>query len=253
MRQMMEEFEEKPQEKTEISRLDMHGLSRKEKRAIIRERLKEETEGMTDKEKYKYLAYYYKEAIIITIGVIACLIFLISTIYKITRPITISYAVVNCHDKLDLDTDVIKEYAKAIGKYRGHQVKGDANINLQTDAQEYVDDSNNQIYVNFMNMITSDYYDVVFTDGKGATYLAKEGLINPVNEYLDADLYNKVKGDVKTFNGSNGQPFEAVVDISGTDIAKRMNFGYTDVYICFPGNQERNHEAVNDLLGYLYQ
>ena len=255
MRQMMDEFKEKPSEKTEVSRLELHGLSRKEKRKLIKEQLDEQTEGMSKSEKYKYLLYYYKETLIVTIGVLICLIFLVRTVYNVTRPITISYALINCVDHLDYNTDSIHEYAKAIGKYKGYQIKEDANINLsgKMDTREYNDESNNQIFVNFMNMVTSDYYDVLFTNGDGAEYLAREGLVNPVNTYLDSDLYNKVKDDIKIFKDKNGRSVEAVVDISDTELAKSMNLGYSDVYICFPGNKERNHVAVEDLLNYLYK
>ena len=58
MRQMIKELEEKPTEITEKSRLDLQGLTRKEKRRIKKEQLKETMEGMPPLKKASYLLYY---------------------------------------------------------------------------------------------------------------------------------------------------------------------------------------------------
>ena len=55
MRQMIKELEEKPTEITEKSRLDLQGLTRKEKRRIKKEQLKETMEGMPPLKKASYL------------------------------------------------------------------------------------------------------------------------------------------------------------------------------------------------------
>lgn len=255
MRQMIKELEEKPTEITEKSRLDLQGLTRKEKRRIKKEQLKETMEGMPPLKKASYLLYYYKEALIASVVILVFLFFLTSTIYRNTRPITISYAVLNCGNQLEFNADAIDDYAKSIGKFDGHQIKGDTNIVVKEDeySKEYEANPNSQIYINFMTMASSDYYDVLFTNEEGAKYCASVDIFYPLDKYLDSDTYNLVKDDIKVFTNMDGKPMESVIDISGTEFAKSLNVGYEDVYIGFPGDQERNHQAVRDLILYLYK
>ena len=255
MRQMLKELEEKPKEITEKSRLDLNGLSRKEKRKIQKEQLNETIEGMTPFEKYKYLLYFYKERIILTIVILVCLFFLTTTIYRNSRPITISYAVINCKNQMEFNADAIDNYAKAIDKYKGHQIKSDTNIILKEDeySQSYEANPNSQKYIIFMTMATSNYYDVLFTNDEGAKYCASQDIFYPLDKYLDADTYSLVKDHIITYTDMKGNPVEAAVDISDTEFAKSLNTGYDDIYIGFPGDEKRNHEAVRDLILYIYK
>ena len=50
-----------------------------------------------------------------------------------------------------------------------------------------------------------------------------------------------------------GNPAEMVIDVSDTDFAKSLNVGYDKIYMGFPGDEERNHTAVRDLLMYIYK
>ena len=254
MRQMIKDLEEKPIETSEKSRLELHGLSRKEKRRIKKEQLQETIADMTTGQKIKYLLYYYKEAIIVSVILIISAAFICSTVYQNTRPIVISYAVANCVNQLEFNADAVDDYAKSINKFDGYQIKGDTNIVLNKEeySNEYEANPNSQKYITFMTMATSDYYDVIFTNDEGAEYCANMDIFYPLNKYLDPDTYNMVKDDIIMYKDMNGNPVEAAIDISGTDFAKSLNLGYKDVYIGFPGDEARNHQAVRDLILYLY-
>lgn len=254
MRQMTDDFKEKPSDTKVEDRLEIKSLSRKERRAYKKKKIEETTEGMSSFEKKKYLLYYYKEAILITIGVIIAVFFLGKTIYTNTRPITISYVVINCGDQLNFNVDAVYDYAKAINKYSGHQIKGDTNVVISGEeySKGYEGNSNSQIYINFTTMATSDYYDVIFTDMDGATACGALDIFYPLDKYLDAETYEKVKDDIVTLKNMDGKETEMIIDISDKALAKDMNLGYDTVYIGFPGDEERNHQAVKDLIDYLY-
>ena len=255
MRQMLKEFEEKPAEITEQSRLDLQGLSRKEQRRIKKEQLAETISDMTPFQKFKYLLYFYKELIIVAIIVFAALWFITSNAYRVTRPVTISYSIINCGDSLEFHPEPFTEYAEAIGKGKGYQIKGDSNVVItgEENSGKYEANINGEIFVNFMNLVGSDYYDVLFTDDVAAKFCTNVDVFTPLNEYLDADTYNLVKDHIVTFKDSKGNTIEAVVDVSDTAFAKSLNVGYDKVYIGFPGKQERNHQAVKEFLEYLYK
>ena len=255
MRQMLKEFEEKPAEITEQSRLDLHGLSRKEQRQIKKQQLAETIADMTPSQKCKYLLYFYKERILVTVIIIAALWFITSNAYRVTRPVTISYSVINCGDSLEFNSEPFNEYAEAIGKSKGYQIKGDSNVVITgtENTGEYKANINGEIFVNFMNLVGSDYYDVLFADDTAANYLTSANVFTPLNEYLDADTYALVKDHIVTYKDMNGNIIEAAVDVSDTAFAKSLKTGYNKVYIGFPGKKERNHQAVKEFLEYIYR
>ncbi len=255
MRQMIKELEEKPAEKKEDNRLELHGMSRKEKRKIKKEQLNETISEMEPKEKRKYLLYYYKERIIFSVIALVVICVVGRTLYLNSRPITLSYVVINCKNQLEFNANAIDEYAKAINKYEGCQIKGDTNVTALREeyANEYEGNPNSQQYINFMTMATADLYDVIFTDDEGAEYCASEDIFYPINKYLDDETYNLVKDDIVLYKNMEGNPAEMVIDVSDTDFAKSLNVGYDKIYMGFPGDEERNHTAVRDLLMYIYK
>ena len=218
MRQMLKEFEEKPAEITEQSRLDLQGLSRKEQRRIKKEQLAETIADMTPFQKFKYLLYFYKELIIVAIIVIAALWFITSNAYRVTRPVTISYSIINCGDSLEFHPEPFTEYAEAIGKRKGYQIKGDSNVVItgEENSGKYEANINGEIFVNFMNLVGSDYYDVLFTDDVAARFCTNVDVFTPLNEYLDAKnsggttahpiakfISNNLKNDINTLLGDS--------------------------------------------------
>ena len=250
MREMIKEFEEAPVEKKEDNRLDMHSLSRKEKRKFKKEQIEETTAS----EKRKYLLYYYKERIIITAGILIVASILGWQIYKGTRPITISYAVINCKNQLDFNANAFEKYAEDIDQKKGYQIKGETNVELKRDeyTKSYEQNANSQKYINFETMATADYYDVIFTDMEGAIYCGMMEIFYPLDRFLDAEHYAKVKDRIIKLDNMQGQSTEYAIDVSDCEFIKSLNLGYDDVYIGFPGDQQENHDRVNQFIDYLF-
>ncbi|MCR5226097.1 MAG: hypothetical protein K6E27_02640 [Eubacterium sp.] len=254
MRHMTPELEEKPIERTIDDRLEMKSLSRKDRRKYKKEKLRETMEDMSKKEKFKYLLYYYKEVIIFTAIILGFGIWLGRTIYENTRPLTISYVVINCGNQFDFNLDTMEQYAKDIGKFKGCRVKGDTNVTISGKeyAEGYEGNGNSQIYINFATMATSDYYDVIFADKDGADGCAALDIYYPLDKYLDAETYAKVKDRIVTLKNMEGKDTEMVIDVSDLQFIKDLNLGYDQVYIGFPGDQKDNHDRVQDFLNYLF-
>ncbi|MCR5102905.1 MAG: hypothetical protein K6B68_00380 [Eubacterium sp.] len=254
MRQMTKDMEEKPIEKTEFGRLDYKQMSRKEKKEYKKQQLEETTKDMTPSEKRKYLLYYYKERIIFVIIAVAIVGFVSKTIYDNSRPITISYCILNCKDPLNFSDEPFNNYAKAIGKFDGCQINGNTSTQIKKEdyGKGYEYNTNSQSYISFTMVATTDYYDIIFTDMDGAEYCGMMDIFYPLDRFLDEEHYNKIKDHIVVLKDSNGKPAEYAIDISDTDFAKTLNTGYSDIYIGFPGDQQRNHDAVNDFIDYLF-
>ena len=254
MREMIKEFEEAPVEKKEDNRLDMQALSRKEKRKFKKEQMRETTEGMTPSEKRKYYLYYYKERIIIISLATIVAVILGIQIYQGTRPVTISYAVINCKNQLEFNANAFEQYAKDINKKKGHQIRGETNVELKKDeyTQSYENNANSQKYINFETMATADYYDVIFTDMEGAVYCGMMEIFYPLDKFLEPEDYEKIKDRIVVLRNMKDEPTEYAIDISDTEFAKSLNLGYDDIYIGFPGDQQDNHDRVKEFLNYLF-
>lgn len=254
MRQMTKDLEEKPIEKTEVSNLDQVSMTRKERRKYRKEQIEETTKDMTPSEKRKYLLYYYKEKIIIAVAAIVILTIVGVSYYKTSRPITISYVVVNCQNQMEFNVDAIEQYAKDIGKFDGYQIKGDTNVQLLKDEynSEYEANPNSQKYISFETMATADYYDVVITNMEGAVYCGETNVFYPLDKYLDEESYNKVKDKIVILNNMDGQPGQYAIDVSDNEFMKSLNVGYDDIYIGFAGDQKDNHERNKELINYLF-
>lgn len=254
MREMIKEFEEAPVEKKEDNRLEMHSLSKKEKRKFKKEQIKETTESMTPSERRKYLLYYYKERIIITTIAVVVLTILGIQIYKGTRPVAISYAVINCKNQLQFNADAFEEYAEAIGKKDGYQINGETNVELKKNeyTKSYEENANSQKYINFETLATADQYDIIFTDMEGAIYCGMMDIFYPLDKFLEPEYYDKIKDRIVILQNMKDEPTQYAIDISDTEFAKSLNLGYDDIYIGFPGDQQDNHDRVKDFLNYLF-
>ncbi|MCR5214158.1 MAG: hypothetical protein K6E10_07055 [Eubacterium sp.] len=254
MRQMVDELVEKPKEPETDDRLELHSMTKKERKEYKKKKFKETTEGMTPAEKRRYTFYYHKEKIIVATISIICLVILAVTLYKNTRPTCISYVVINCVDQFEFNADAIDEYAKSIGKFDGYQIHGDTNVYAKEDEYNasYEANPNSQKYISFQTLADSHYYDIVFSDMEGALYCAGMDIFYPIDKYLDQEHYDKIKDRIVVLNNMDGQPAQLAIDVSDLEFIKSLNVGYNDVYIGFAGDQESNHVAVNDFIDYLF-
>ena len=253
MREMMDELKEKPKEATQLSNLDLNGLSLKERHRLKKENLKFTTDGMPMGTKVKYLLYYYKEFLIGLFVVTAVAVVLAISIYKGSIPVAVSYAVVNCSDPNEFNYDVMDDYAKHIGKYEGYKIKSDTSIVLRKDeyTKEYEENANSQNYIMFLTTSMANSYDVIITNEEGAEYCAMQGVFYPLEVYLDSTVYRKIKDRIYVAKGMDGAEYECAVDISGTDFAKSLNVGYEDIYIVFFGEEKHSKEVAQSLIDYI--
>lgn len=257
MREMIDELEEKPVEKSEMGRLDLKGLKGKAKREKRKEILEHTMEGMDKSERTKYLLYFYKETILWTVGIIIVCIISGVALYKATRPVSISYTALNCKDQFEFVEQPIIDYTEAIGKTKktGYRILGDTHYQILESQylHEYEGNSASMNYINITTQCTADYFDLIITNMEGAVYCGMQELFYPLDKYLTPEDYELVKDDIIILNDMDGKPQQYALDISDTEFAKGMNLGYTDVYIGFPGDRERNHEVVHELINYLYK
>ena len=172
MREMLKEFEEKPNETEEADsedRLTMALMSRKERRAKKRSIMKARMADMTRNEKIKYIVYYYKWHFFFTVAAILIFSALAITIYKNSRPVSLSAAVLNPEDSIALSDKPFKEFVKDAKLDKGHRLLADAYYNVTLE-YELAKNSDISSVTSLSMLVKDDYYDVIITNLAGLEY-----------------------------------------------------------------------------------
>jgi len=254
MREMLDEFVEKPKEESGENKLEMALMSRSEKRKAKRQRFKENTEGMNFKQKMDYIFYAYGTSILITTIVCVCAFILIFTFYKNSRPASIAYAVVNCEDSSSFNSELIEEYVRQAGLTKGHQIISDKLVTL--DPEVFQNGNNTvtalQTYTDFSMLCENGNYDIIISDKAGAEVACAMDRMNPLDTYLPQDLYEKIKDKTISLSDSAGNVDVYAIDISDTEFGKNLNTGYSKIYILLPGVNEENLTNSVRIIKYIF-
>ena len=248
---------EKPS--TAEDNLELHGLSRRERRRAKRERYKRTTEDMSRKEKIGYFFYYFKVPILVGLAVIVSLSLIIVSLYKNTRPVAISFALLNSPSVEYLSKDDFKEYMDYYDMPSSYRMLDFYSSKCDLDIYEdyYSKNPDDAIYSQFPTLCYNDYFDIVISDKTGIDYCAKLSLIRPLEDSLDLSmskyLYDNYPERIIEANNVNDEPVAYAIDISGTEFAKSLHLDYDDVYIALPGQSERNIANSKRILNYIFE
>lgn len=249
-----------PKEDLKIEdKLEFATMTRKERRAAKRKRLKETTEGMTFVQKLQYFLYAYKMEILLPLIVIIAVSLIVVAFFRGNKPIALSYAVVNCEDLETLDTSVIEtDYWNYYGFDDNYQFQKvlDLKYDPSISTNEASRDAESGNYIAFPTLCDENYYDIIITNKRGLEYLSESSIIHTLGEALPSDLYDIFTADyndqITTSPAYTGKSSPYAINISDTDFAKKLNPGYDDVYICFPGVSEDNQKRVKQICNFIF-
>lgn len=243
---------EKPIVNTEDN-LELHSLSFRDRQRAKRARIKEHMNGMTKGQKFRYILSYYKGRIILSLIVLAICIAIPVTIYKKSRPVALSYCIVNSPEPSAIDTSFVDEYLDFYNLNGAYQLESDVTVHLDKDTylEEYSQNSSASIYTELPMLCFNGFYDVMIMDEKGLEYCAMQEIIYPLRNYLPAEIYSEVESRICTADDNDGVNVPFAIDISDTDFAKGLNLGYDEVYLGFPGNTERNYINAKRMLKFI--
>ncbi len=220
-------------------------------------RLKANTEGMSTWEKFKYYVYYYKWHVILGLLLLFCAIAIPTAIYKNSRPVAISYAIVNSPEPERINEKLFNEYTAHYGLVDGYQIRNSISVTLsQADYEtEFAKEEGDSSYTQFPTLCWNNYFDIIITNETGLHYCTANSLVQPIEDRLYDDIYQEIKSKhpkriIQSPNYDN-YPVEFAIDISGTEFAQKLNVGYEDVYVCFPGGSDENIVNIRRFLKYV--
>lgn len=242
----------KPTVNTEDN-LELHSLSFRDRQRAKRARLKEHMDGMSKGQKFGYILSYYKGKIILGLILLAICIAIPVTIYKKSRPVALSYCIVNAPEPSAVDTSFVDEYLDFYNLNGAYQLESDVTVHLDKDTylEEYSQNSSASIYTELPMLCFNGYYDVMIMDEKGLEYCAMQEVIYPLRNYLPAEIYSEVDSRICSADDNDGVNVPFAIDISDTDFAKGLKLGYDKVYLGFPGNTERNYINAKRMLKFI--
>ncbi|MBQ8166410.1 MAG: hypothetical protein IJZ96_05150, partial [Lachnospiraceae bacterium] len=220
-------------------------------------RLKANTEGMSTWEKFKYYVNYYKWHVILGLILLFCAIAIPTAIYKNSRPVAISYAVVNSPEPERINEKLFNEYTAHYGLVEGYQIRNSLSVTLsQADYEtEFAKEEGDSSYTQFPTLCWNNYYDIIITNETGLHYCTVNSLVQPLEDRLYDDIYEEIKSKYpkRIIQSPNYDeyPVEFAIDISDTEFVKKLNVGYDDVYVCFPGGSEENIVSIRRFLKYV--
>lgn len=244
-------------EDTAEDNLELHNMKLKDRIAAKKARYKKYTEDMSKGQKYKYFLYYYKGRLLLFAFLIFLCIAIPVTIYNKTRPVSIAYAVINCTDPKGINTSLFEDYRNFYTFEEPNQIIDDKEIHLSLDEynENTIHSANSTDYSQFPMLCHNNYYDIVFTDEKGLLFCSTNSVVLTLEAGLPKDLYQILEEDYSDLiveaPNYNDDPVPFAIDISDTDFAKDLNLGYSPVYVCVPGNSERNMSNIKKMINFI--
>ena len=238
--------------------LELHSLSRKERNKAKREKYRQTTAKMNRKEKINYFFYYFKVPILVSIAAIVGVTFITISLYRNTRPVAISFALLNSPSIEYLTKDDFKGYMDYYDMPSSYRMidfySNKADIDIYEDY--YSKNPDDALYAQFPSLCYNDYFDVIISDKTGIEYCGKMSLIIPLEDSLDLSMSKYINDNcperIISVNNLNDDMTPYAIDISGTEFAISLGLDYDDVYIALPGQSARNIANSKRLLNYIF-
>ena len=235
--------------------LELHSMSRQERHRYNKEHKVSVTSDMTRSQRIKYFFNCNKWKLLVVAMIVVSITWISFAVYQSKKPTALAYAVVNSPDPWSVDTSVIDDYKTYYNYKSSARVRYMQNLEYNKATFESNYNSNADEYSAFPLLCEENAYDVIISDKAGVECCSYINLIYPLDTYTDTlqQLFeDQLKDKVVTAQDSANHTSTYAIDISGTDFAKRMNLGYDDVYLSFPGNSDGNIERITKLLNYIF-
>lgn len=247
----------KDAEKYVEDNLELKRMSKKDRRAAKKERFRRNTEGMSKKEKTGYFLHYYKWPILGIIVVLALATYITIQIYKNTRPIALSYAVINVDSSGKVNTEFEKQYKEMYDLEKGYQIRSDFTTTLSFKGYELeASDAYSANYMKFPTLCYDNYYDVIISNMAGIEYSGSCGIIRPVSSSFSSETLELVKARlgksaIVEVADEDGKMVQYAINISHTEFAKNLGTGYDDVYLAVAGISATNKTNADRLIKFI--
>ena len=233
--------------------LELATMSFRERRKVKKARREKEMEGMTKGERFKYLLYYYQWPIIITTFTAGCLIWLILAVTRSQPPVALSVAVLNNAGDKYVDELLFDSYMDESNIRSTYRVVVESfHLDQETLMQDYAQSPYSGDFSRFPILARDSYYDIVLCDRGGLDYCANTEIARYPDYVMPTDIQEKLKPYEVKAKDVNGNYWVYGYDISDTEFAKSLDLGYTQIFLCFPGETSESQMHAEHFVRYIF-
>lgn len=227
--------------------LELHTMSRKERRKYNFQREKEKLSELTFWRKVQYLIMYYALKFIAVLAGIGLIIFIISRIYIATCPIALDIVNVNDVSNDVFESQIIELYSSYFEVPDNARFLVDTGLQIHPE-QTYTSDDMSH-YTKMYSCLTSDSTQVIICDSEVVDFYAVDGYVLELQHALPEDLFEYFKNRLYECEGPVEDSDYYAIDLTGTKFAELTNLGQEHPLICMPGGlSEENREVFFDFL-----
>ena len=233
--------------------LELATMSFRERRKVKKARREKEMEGMTKGQRFKYLLYYYQWPIIITVFTGGCLIWLILAITSSKPPVALSVAILNKTGGKYVDELLFESYMDDSNIRSTYRVVVESfRLSQETLMQDFAQNPYDGDFARFPLMARESYYDIVICDRGGLDYCANTEIAHYPDYVMPYDLQEKLKPYEVKAKDVNGNEWVYGYDISDTEFGKSLDLGYTEIFLCFPGETTESQMHAEHFVRYIF-
>ena len=234
-------------------KLELATMSFWERRKVKKARREKEMEGMTKGQRIKYLLYYYQWPIIITAFTAGCLIWLILAVTRSQPPVALSVAILNNAGDKYVDELLFDSYMDESNIRSTYRVVVESfHLDQSTLMQDYAQSPYSGDFSRFPIMARDSYYDIVLCDRGGLDYCANTEIARYPDYVMPYDIQEKLKPYEVKAKDVNGNYWVYGYDISDTEFAKSLDLGYTEIFLCFPGETTESQMHAEHFVRYIF-
>ena len=233
--------------------LELATMSFWERRKVKKARREKEMEGMTGWQRFKYLLYYYQWPIIITTFTAGCLIWLILAVTRSQPPVALSVAILNNAGDKYVDELLFDSYMDESNIRSTYRVVVESfHLDQETLMQDFAQSPYSGDFSRFPIMARDSYYDIVLCDRGGLDYCANTEIARYPDYVMPTDIQEKLKPYEVKAKDVNGNYWVYGYDISDTEFAKSLDLGYTQIFLCFPGETTESQMHAEHFVRYIF-
>ncbi len=246
--------------------LELHSMSRKERRRVKLEFEKKKVNSLHGKERFFYLFSYYKWYVIIAFIAIIATISIVCTVHYNNLPYKLTCYEV--HHATENETSNANDEPTYLSVniengYRDYY-DADKNASISITTNHTLDATSNEaLYTygshsdieNILTYIHADMLDVIICDQYTLDYLANLDEPFPISytfpEDTHSDIRSIIDGDIAQAKNSEGNLYDCAIDITNTDLVKSWDMDYSPVYLIVPGTPKNLEGSIN-FIKYIY-
>lgn len=214
--------------------LELHDMSRKDRRHYKWTQEKEKLKELSFWRKVQYILMYYTWKFLAVVAVFAVIAIVIHRIYIATRPVALDIALVNDPANYTFEDTVTTLYQSY------YEVPDDALFLVDTNYEIHPDETYTSqdmaYYSKMMSALTHESTHIIICDESVVKYYAVDGYMMELKHALPDDLFSQLQEQGRLYE-CDGPVTDAdyyAIDLSGMAFVEEAGIHLEHPYLCIP-------------------